>query len=120
MDNLVRELSLAAADDKTRSSEPFAALVQTVVHSFGDARNAIKRQAIAASRRGDQRTSLTLQLPLSAADAADAYLTALDEADTYSRRRAAAHPGDAAGPQAVPPLVRRGRRETAAGPGGRP
>lgn len=85
MDNLVRELSLAAADDKTRSSEPFAALVQTVVHSFGDARNAIKRQAIAASRRGDQRTSLTLQLPLSAPDAAEAYLRALDEADTYSR-----------------------------------
>jgi serine phosphatase RsbU (regulator of sigma subunit)/anti-sigma regulatory factor (Ser/Thr protein kinase) len=85
MDNLVRELSLAAADDKTRSSEPFRALVQTVVHSFGDARNAIKRQAIAASRRGEQRTSLTLQLPLSAADAAEAYLTALDEADTYSR-----------------------------------
>ena len=55
------------------------------MHSFGDARNAIKRQAIAASRRGDQRTSLTLQLPLSAADAAEAYLTALDEADTYSR-----------------------------------
>jgi serine phosphatase RsbU (regulator of sigma subunit) len=85
MDNLVRELSLAAADDKTRSSEPFSGLVETVVHSFGDARNAIKRQAIAASRRGDQRTSLTLQLPLSAADAAEAYLSALDEADTYSR-----------------------------------
>ena len=85
MDNVVRELSLAEADDKTRLTEPFAALVQTVVHSFRDARNAIKRQAIAASRRGDQRTSLTLHLPLSAADAGDAYLTALDEADTYSR-----------------------------------
>ena len=85
MDNVVRELSLAEADATTRSDEQFGALIRTVVHSFGDARDAIKRQAIAASRRGDQRTSLTLLLPLSAADAGEAYLAALDEVDTYSR-----------------------------------
>ena len=85
MDNLVRELSLAEAGDTARSTEQFAALIQTVVHSFGDARDAIKRQAIAASRRGQRETSLTLLLPLSAADAGEAYLAALDEADTYSR-----------------------------------
>jgi len=85
MDNVVRELSLADADDTARPTEQFAALIQTVVHSFGDARDAIKRQAIAAARRGDQRTSLTLELPLSAAEAGEAYLAALDEADTYSR-----------------------------------
>ena len=85
MDNVVRELSLAEADATPRSDEQFGALIETVVHSFGDARDAIKRQAIAASRRGDQRTSLTLLLPLSAADAGEAYLAALDEVDTYSR-----------------------------------
>ncbi len=85
MDNVVRELSLAEAEATTRSDEQFGALIRTVVYSFGDARDAIKRQAIAASRRGDQRTSLTLLLPLSAADAGEAYLAALDEVDTYSR-----------------------------------
>jgi serine phosphatase RsbU (regulator of sigma subunit) len=85
MDNVVRELSLAEADGAARSTEQFGALIQTVVHSFGDARDAIKRQAIAAFERGDQRTSLTLLLPLSAADAGEAYLAALDEADRYSR-----------------------------------
>ena len=85
MDNVVRELSLAEADGDHKSTQQFGALIQTVVHSFGDARDAIKRQAIAASRRGDQRTNLTLLLPLSAADAGEAYLAALDEADMYSR-----------------------------------
>ena len=85
MDNVVRELSLAEAEATNRSDEQFGALIRTVVYSFGDARDAIKRQAIAASRRGDQRTSLTLLLPLSAAAAGEAYLAALDEVDTYSR-----------------------------------
>ena len=85
MDNVVRELSLAEAEATPRSDEKFGALIRTLVHSFGDARDAIKRQAIAASRRGDQRTNLTLLLPLSAADAGQAYLAALDDVDTYSR-----------------------------------
>jgi serine phosphatase RsbU (regulator of sigma subunit) len=85
MDNVVRELSLAEADRDAKSTDQFGALIQTVVHSFGDARDAIKRQAIAASARGDLRTSLTLLLPVSAADAGEAYLAALDEADKYSR-----------------------------------
>ena len=85
MDNLVRELSLAEATRRSRSAEEFGAMIQTVVHSFGDARDAIKRQAIAAHRRGELQTRLTLHLPLSAAEAGEAYLAALDEADTYSR-----------------------------------
>lgn len=85
MDNLVRELSLAEATRTPPSAEPFGALIQTVVHSFGAARDAIKRQAIAAHRRGDHRTNLILHLPLSAARAGESYLAALDEADTYSR-----------------------------------
>ena len=85
MDNLVRELSLAEATRRPRSAGEFGAMIQTVVHSFGDARDAIKRQAIAAHRRGELQTRLTLHLPLSAAEAGEAYLAALDEADTYSR-----------------------------------
>jgi serine phosphatase RsbU (regulator of sigma subunit) len=85
MDNLVRELSLAEANRDVPSSAQFDALVRTVVHTFGDARDAIKRQALAAARRGDQRTNLTLHLPISAAAAGEAYLAALDEADKYSR-----------------------------------
>jgi Stage II sporulation protein E (SpoIIE)/GAF domain len=59
--------------------------MNTVVHGFDEARAAIKRQALAAAARGDDRTSLTLYLPLSAAEAAQAYMRALDEADRYAR-----------------------------------
>ena len=88
IDNLVREFSLAAAgrDSGDVSVPPhLARLIDTVVHGFADARAAIKRQALAASSRGEIRTSLTLHLPVSAADAGEAYLAALDEADDYAR-----------------------------------
>jgi GAF domain-containing protein/anti-sigma regulatory factor (Ser/Thr protein kinase) len=88
VDNLVRELSLAAAGaEATGVDVPLhlAELIDTVVHGFGDARVAIKRQAIAAAERGDSRTRLTLHLPLSAANAGEAYLNALDMADSYAR-----------------------------------
>jgi len=88
VDNLVREFSLAAAGNRggtTTAPEHFAKLVETVVYRFSDAREAIKRQALAAAKRGDARTSLTLNLPLSAADAGEAYLAALDEVDGYAR-----------------------------------
>lgn len=88
IDNLVREFSLAAAAgeaDGAEVPEHLARLIQTVVHGFADARDAIKRQALAAARRGDASTSLTLHLPVSAAAAGEAYLAALDEADGYAR-----------------------------------
>jgi serine phosphatase RsbU (regulator of sigma subunit)/anti-sigma regulatory factor (Ser/Thr protein kinase) len=88
IDNLVREFSLAgAADDGAHAAMPehLARLITTVVHGFSDARDAIKRQALAAARNGEVRTRLVLSLPLSAADAGEAYLAALDEADGYSR-----------------------------------
>jgi serine phosphatase RsbU (regulator of sigma subunit) len=86
MDNIVRELSLAGAAGATVSpSAPLASVIETVVTGFSDARNAIKRQALAAAERGDERTHLLLDLPASAADAGEAYLAALDEADEYSR-----------------------------------
>jgi serine phosphatase RsbU (regulator of sigma subunit) len=84
IDNLVREFSLAehAAEEVP---EDLARLIKTVVHGFAEARDAIKRQALAAARRAESRTRLNLHLPLSAAEAGEAYLAALDEADAYAR-----------------------------------
>ena len=83
VDNLVRELSLAASHDGV--PEYLAQLVQSVAYDFADARDAIKRQALAAVRRDEPRTQLTLHLPLGAASAGERYLAALDEADAYAR-----------------------------------
>lgn len=85
IDNLVREFTLAAGDGEDAIPAHLAALIETVVHGFAEARDAIKRQALAAAERGEPRTNLVLRLPLSAADAGEAYLAALDEADAYSR-----------------------------------
>ena len=88
IDNLVREFSLAATAGETGEADVpphLARLIDTVVHGFADARAAIKRQALAAASRGDVRTALTLHLPTTAADAGEAYLSALDEADEYAR-----------------------------------
>lgn len=88
IDNLVREFSLAAAagaSSDTPIPAPLAELIETVVHGFSDARLAIKQQALAAAERGEPRTRLALHLPVSAADAGEAYLAALDEADDYAR-----------------------------------
>ena len=90
VDNLVREFSLAAAGGSSAPESAavpphLARLIEAVVHQFADAREAIKRQALAAAQRGAPRTSLTLHLPLSAAEAGEAYLAALDEVDGYAR-----------------------------------
>ena len=86
IDNVVREFSLAAAGDgDTEMPAHLVQLITTVVHGFSDARDAIKRQALAAARNGEVRTRLVLNLPASAADAGEAYLAALDDADVYSR-----------------------------------
>ncbi|MBV9098831.1 MAG: SpoIIE family protein phosphatase [Frankiaceae bacterium] len=85
VDNLVREFQLAASATNAEVPQHLAELIETVVTGFAEARDAIKRQALAAAGRGDPRTLLTLHLPLHAADAGEAYLRALDEADEYSR-----------------------------------
>lgn len=87
IDNLVREFTLAETAARRGDDVPahLAELIQTVVHRFAFARDSIKRQALAASRRGEARTRLLLHLPLSAAEAGEAYLAALDEADSYAR-----------------------------------
>jgi serine phosphatase RsbU (regulator of sigma subunit)/anti-sigma regulatory factor (Ser/Thr protein kinase) len=89
IDNLVREFILAesAADlpGGPGLSRELAALVQTVVHGFADARAQIKQQAVAAAARGARVTDLRLTLAPSAADAGERYLAALDDADRYAR-----------------------------------
>lgn len=88
VDNLVREFRLASAPTPgtvTEISTHLAELIDTVVHRFVDARDGIKRQAIAAHDAGKRRTHLELRLPLDAADAGEQYLAALDEVDAYCR-----------------------------------
>jgi serine phosphatase RsbU (regulator of sigma subunit)/anti-sigma regulatory factor (Ser/Thr protein kinase) len=89
IDNLVREFTLAEGGTSSVTGTPVPAhlreLVQTVVYGFAMARSAIKRQALEAAERGEVETRLTLRLPLSAADAGEQYLAALDEADRYAR-----------------------------------
>jgi serine phosphatase RsbU (regulator of sigma subunit) len=87
IDNVVREFTLAGATNEVDAEVPgdLSRLIDTVVHGFADARAAIKRQALAAAERGEPRTRLVLNLPATAADAGEAYLAALDEADDYAR-----------------------------------
>ena len=88
IDNLVRELTLAKArETATGVSLPIsmADLVTTVISGFSGARADIKRQAMAAAARGELVTDLVLNLPVSAAEAGERYLAALDEADGYAR-----------------------------------
>ncbi|MCA1824964.1 MAG: SpoIIE family protein phosphatase [Frankia sp.] len=89
VDNLVREFTLATAGAESgltaQVPEHLAELIDSVVRRFSIARQEIKRQALDAAARGLHRVALNLQLPLSAADAAQDYLHALDEADAYCR-----------------------------------
>lgn len=89
VDNLVREFSLAARGEQQGVTSPLPThlveLLTTVVNEFSEARQSIKQQATKAARRGEAHTVLELDLPRDAADAAVAYLAALDEIDAYCR-----------------------------------
>ncbi|HUR15611.1 MAG TPA: SpoIIE family protein phosphatase [Mycobacteriales bacterium] len=85
VDSVVRELTLAGGDQSRPLPPEMRALVTSVTEDFMEARNAIKQHALAAAQRGDAFTDLTLFLPLSAADAGERYLEALDESDRYAR-----------------------------------
>ncbi len=88
IENLVRELTLAKAGEAAKGLSLPAAMaevVTAVISEFSDARAEIKRQALAAARRGDSTTELVIKLPIGAADAGERYLAALDEADRYAR-----------------------------------
>ncbi|HLH46393.1 MAG TPA: ATP-binding protein, partial [Acidimicrobiales bacterium] len=89
VDNLVREFLLAASGERsgTTAAVPMhlAELIDVVVHRFSAPRLSIKRQALAAARRGLTHTRLELDLTPDAAEAGLEYLQALDEADAYCR-----------------------------------
>ena len=88
IDNVVRELQLMKADEASGGvplPTPMAELIETVTSDFAEAREGIKRQALAAALRGDDETELVLALPVSAAAAGRRYLAALDAADRYAR-----------------------------------
>src|SRR4029079_14285619 len=87
VDNGVRELTLAASgarDGMTSDVSPhLASLIDVVANRFVEARDAIKRQALAAASSGAVHTRLELDLGVDAADAGEEYLRALDALDAY-------------------------------------
>ena len=89
VDNVVRELTLAAAAPDSSAGaavpRPLAEMLQRAVEGFAEARQSIKRQAVSAAERGEARTALTVSVPVSAASAGESYLRALDEVDAYAR-----------------------------------
>lgn len=88
IDNLVRELTLLKTEHAASGMplpDTISRLAEVVTTDFAEARAEIKRQALAAAARGDAELELVLQLPLSAADAAERYLEALDAADRFAR-----------------------------------
>ncbi|HET7490032.1 MAG TPA: SpoIIE family protein phosphatase [Acidimicrobiales bacterium] len=91
VDNVVREFTLAdtgaSAGVTAEVPDHLRDLLVAVVERFSAARLSIKRQALAAANRGDIRTRLSLDLPASAAQAAEEYLRALDQVDAYCRAR---------------------------------
>ena len=89
VDNVVRELTLASSDSASSTAlatpRHLAELLRDVVTNFAEARQSIKRQALSAAARGDDRVALSLVLPASYAGAGERYLAALDELDDYAR-----------------------------------
>ena len=89
VDSVIRELTLSAsgaASGMSAALPPYLVeLVHSVVTDFTGARQSVKRQAVAAAEHGSIRTELRVTLPLSAADAAERYLEALEHADAFAR-----------------------------------
>ena len=88
VENLVREFALATTGAETGTTAEVSPHLQSLLDAldaFAEARMFIKRQALEAARQGAPTTVLVLELPLTAADAAERYLQALDEVDAYSR-----------------------------------
>ncbi|MHB2024730.1 MAG: SpoIIE family protein phosphatase, partial [Mycobacteriales bacterium] len=89
VDNVIREFALAAAGAAAGVTElvppHLTQLIEAVTNDFSEARQSIKRQAMAAAASGQQRTRLVLHLPASAASAGERYLDGLDQVDSYAR-----------------------------------
>lgn len=84
IDNVIRELTLWRNGKQDPVPEALVSLV-AVTGEFAEAREEIKRQALAAAALGAPATDLVLNLPASMADAGERYLAALDEADRFAR-----------------------------------
>jgi serine phosphatase RsbU (regulator of sigma subunit) len=85
IDNVVREVTLASGAPSASIPHEIAELIGAVTRDFASARADIKRQALEASSRGDVETELVLTQPVSAADAGERYLKALDIVDQFAR-----------------------------------
>jgi anti-sigma regulatory factor (Ser/Thr protein kinase) len=87
VDNVVRELTLVRGGGVVGGAlAPVAAsLVSTVTEGFAEARDQLKRLALAAAERGDPETEVELRLPASYAEAGERYLVALDQVDRHAR-----------------------------------
>ncbi len=85
IDNVVRELTLAAGAAASPPPAELAGLIDAVTGDFAQARTGLKEQAAAAAARGARHTDLALQLPVSCVEAGERYLAALDEVDRYAR-----------------------------------
>ena len=88
LDNLVRELELAEFGASSGLTQAIPGdmvdLIGTVLGEFADVRRSIKEQASRALADEQPRTSLTLRVPVSTADAGEAYLEALERADKFA------------------------------------
>ena len=88
-DNLARELTLAAGGAEWQTAADVQAetahLVETAIARFSAARKLVQAQAVAAAAHGEERVDLSLTLPAEAASAAEAYLAALDQADSHAK-----------------------------------
>lgn len=89
VDSVIREMTLSATGAASGMSAALpphlTELVHVVVTEFSSARQAIKRQAMAAAEAGSSRTTLVLTLPATAAAAGERYLAALEDADAFAR-----------------------------------
>ncbi len=91
VDNVVRELTLASYETVPppgrRPDDLYGPLVDTLrdaVAAFGDVRRSVKRQAIAAAVKGEERVDLTVVVPTGTAGVAERYLAALNELDEFA------------------------------------
>ncbi|WP_018637850.1 SpoIIE family protein phosphatase [Parafrankia elaeagni] len=89
VDGLMREFTLAMSGARNGSSGPLpgrlADLLRIVTTRFAEPREAIRRLALTAAAGGAPRTTLDLKLSATSAEAGDAYLTALEEIESYAR-----------------------------------
>jgi hypothetical protein len=83
IDSVTRELTLWRNGGEPVPDELLSLVA--VTGEFAEAREEIKRQAVAAAAEGRPITDLLLRLPASMADAGERYLAALDEADRFAR-----------------------------------